>query len=357
MRMAFIEPFSGASGDMLLGALFDAGLELDQLLAELHKLHLPEVEITVQRTSQQGISGMHAEVKPETGHHARAWRDIRQMIQQSSLDPVDRATAIEVFTNLAEAEAAVHNESVENVHFHEVGALDTIIDIVGCVVGLRLLDVEHVYSAPVHVGGGNVRAAHGLMPVPAPATALLLSRFSMPLAEPFENEATAGELLTPTGAALLGTLARFERPAFTPQIVGSGFGTKHFPWPNMVRITIGNLSQPRSSLPVDRMIVLDTNIDDMNPQFLELLVERLFAADSDEKEPTGADDLGTGATSRPGCDRQCADRAKHHIGRSRYALRPHRRRSGIPDVHDQMGGCSDKTQDLERTGARYRAGV
>jgi uncharacterized protein (TIGR00299 family) protein len=278
MRIAVIDPFSGASGDMLLGALFDAGLDPEDLRRELRGLDIPDITISASPVSQHGVAGTHAVVAPEHGHHSRSWADIRRLLESATIGEQARDQAIAIFQNLAEAEAAVHAMPVDDVHFHEVGALDTIVDIVGVVVGLRLLGVERVYCGPIHVGGGTVTAAHGLMPVPAPATARLLARFGMPVARPHPGEDEIGELLTPTGAAILGTLGLFDRPAFAVTATGSGFGSKQLPWPNLCRITIGDtIDEPVADDPSAGLVVLETNIDDMNPQFTGLLMERLFA--------------------------------------------------------------------------------
>jgi uncharacterized protein (TIGR00299 family) protein len=228
--------------------------------------------------NQHGITGTHATVAPESGHHARSWRDIRKIIAESGLEESDKTHSLAIFEDLATAEATVHGVPVDDVHFHEVGALDTIVDIVGVVVGLRLLGIERIHSGPIHTGGGTVRAAHGVMPVPAPATARLLAMHAIPVAQPHEGEDVAGELLTPTGAAILGSLASFTKPAFAPRSVGHGFGSKQFAWANMVRITIAETSEAHQVDTVEHLEVLETNIDDMNPQFLEILLERLFKA-------------------------------------------------------------------------------
>jgi uncharacterized protein (TIGR00299 family) protein len=279
MRVAVIDPFSGASGDMLLGALFDAGLDPAALESELAGLRIPGISISASATSHHGLSGTRAMVAPEEGHHARSWAEIRQLLTIAAIDDRVKQQAIAVFQNLAEAEAAVHETEVEDVHFHEVGALDTIVDIVGVVAGLRLLGVDRVYCGPVHVGGGSVTAAHGLMPVPAPATARLIARFGMPIAQPHLGEETVGELLTPTGAALLGTLATFSRPGFTVTATGSGLGGRSLPWANLCRVMIGELLDTSEEVGESPgLIVLETNIDDMNPQFTGILLDRLFAA-------------------------------------------------------------------------------
>lgn len=279
MRAAVFEPFSGASGDMLLGALFDAGLDRDALEQELVGLGIPGTSISTRPASQHGISGTHAAVAPEEGHHARAWADIRRIIETATVNDRIKELSIAVFQNLAEAEATVHGMAVDDVHFHEVGALDTIVDIVGVVAGLHLLGIDRVFCGPLHVGGGTVSAAHGLLPVPAPATARMIARFRMPVAQPHQGEESIGELLTPTGAAILGTLASFSRPAFTVEVTGTGFGSKQLPWANLCRVMIGELlDTPEAGDSADDLVVLETNIDDMNPQFIPILLDRLFAA-------------------------------------------------------------------------------
>ncbi|MGI9253569.1 MAG: nickel pincer cofactor biosynthesis protein LarC, partial [Thermomicrobiales bacterium] len=207
---------------------------------------------------------------------ARDWSAIREIIQNAQLAPPVRDRALAVFGKLANAEAGVHGVPIETVHFHEVGGIDAIVDIVGSCIGLHALGVEKVYSTPVATGSGWVRAAHGLLPVPAPASARLLAESGAPIAPAPRGETEPpGELLTPTGAAILATLAEFRRPAFAPAAVGYGFGSRELPWPNALRLWIGDLG--RDDLPADEL-VLETNIDDMNPQFTELLLERLFEA-------------------------------------------------------------------------------
>lgn len=290
MRIARFDPFSGASGDMVLGALIDAGLDPDALRAGLAPLPLDPWELRVERTEQGGITGTRATIVVSGEEHARDWAAIRDLIGGSALPPAVRQRALAVFATLAEAEAGVHGVPVDRVHFHEVGGVDAIVDICGACLGLALLGVERVYSGPPRVGSGWVRAAHGLLPVPAPATAALLAAAGAPVAaDPPGAEDAPGELLTPTGAAILTTLAEFRRPAFAPAAVGYGFGGKVFPWPNVLRVWIGDLADggpsqwaaddgDASAVPEPRELVLETNIDDMNPQFTDLLLERLFAA-------------------------------------------------------------------------------
>lgn len=277
MRIAYFDPFSGASGDMILGALLDAGLSEAALRSDLGKIDLPGYSMTVRRGERQSISGTHVTVTPAEDQPHRHWRDIRTLIEESALDPQVRVAALSVFSRLAEAEAGVHGTSPEEVHFHEVGGVDAIVDICGACIGLTILGIEAVFSGPPRLGSGFVRAAHGLLPVPAPATASLLARAGAPTAGPDPGtEAVQVELLTPTGAAILTTLAEFRRPDFVPSAIGYGLGTRELPWPNALRVWIGEAQDAGGD--DDGDLLLETNIDDMNPQFFELLSDRLFAA-------------------------------------------------------------------------------
>jgi uncharacterized protein (TIGR00299 family) protein len=273
--IAYFDPFSGASGDMILGALIDAGLSPDRLRAELSKLSLAGYSIRVERTGQHGLTGTRVSVDVDEGQPQRDWAVIDRLIADSTLDAPVKETARSIFRALAHAEAKIHGTPPDHVHFHEVGGVDAIVDICGAAIGLALLKVERVYSAPPRLGQGVTKSQHGLIPVPAPATAELLAAANAPTLGPIlGQEHVPGELLTPTGAAILTTLATFTRPAFTPAAVGYGFGQKEFPWPNLCRLWIGEIAGDPAD---DAEFLLETNIDDMNPQAFELLTERLFA--------------------------------------------------------------------------------
>jgi pyridinium-3,5-bisthiocarboxylic acid mononucleotide nickel chelatase len=276
VRVIQFDPFSGASGDMILGALFDLGLDPNRLRAELARLPLDPYTLESASATQHGLTGMRCRVIVHEEHHPRDWATIRGLITAAPLPPVAKSQALAVFARLAEAEAAVHGTTVDGVHFHEVGGTDAVVDIVGACLGLSLLGVERVFSTPPRLGTGWVMAAHGPLPVPAPAVAELLARAQAPVAEaPASQAEVPGELLTPTGAAILTTLAEFRRPPFSPIAIGYGFGEKIFPWPNALRAWLGEVAADEAS--TDE-VLLETNIDDMNPQFTELLLERLFAA-------------------------------------------------------------------------------
>lgn len=281
MPTLHIEPFSGASGDMLLAALIDAGADPGAINRELARLGLDGARVEAEVVARGGLRGVSVTVPEEVDPPHRHWSDIRAMIEGAGFAPRVQERALSVFLAIAEAEAFVHQEPVEHVHFHEVGALDSIVDVCGIAIALELLGVDAITTDPVHVGGGTVRAAHGVLPVPAPATARLLLTGGAVVAAPHDGEATAGELLTPTGAAVLTTLATFSRPAFAPAAQGVGFGRKTLPWPNMLRVWLGEAVEGDAVIAAtgprtEELVVLETNLDDMNPQHLEPLQERLF---------------------------------------------------------------------------------
>ncbi len=271
MKLAYVDAFSGVSGDMFLAALLDAGLSLDLLREQLALLDLPErVDVRVEETHKGALRAALLTVDAPESHHHRHLEDIRAMITASRLpEPVQQAS-LSVFQALAEAEARVHGIEVEHVHFHEVGALDSIVDVVGAAIGLHALGIERLYASALPYGGGQVQSEHGALPLPAPATLELLSRAHAPLvASP-----ARAELVTPTGAAILAALATFERPEILLERVGVGAGRKDLPWPNVLRLWVG-----RSPAGADSpMLVLETNIDDMNPQLFGSVMSRLFEA-------------------------------------------------------------------------------
>ncbi len=274
MKIAYFDCFAGASGDMVLGALLDAGVSLQQLQHELTKLGLSQYTLTAHKVVKNGIDGTQVRVVPSSDHSpkARHLADIKKIIDASTLAPPIKAQSTAVFTRLAKAEARVHRTDVEAVHFHEVGALDAIVDIVGGVIGLTLLGIQKVYSSPLHTGCGTVDCAHGTLPVPAPATAELIKGV------PAYSTGVQGELLTPTGAALLTTLATAfgPMPAMRVETIGYGAGSADIEIPNLLRIMVGEAEDERGTNEHDSILLMETNIDDMNPQLYEHLMEKLF---------------------------------------------------------------------------------
>ncbi len=274
MKVAYFEAFAGASGNMILGALLDAGLDLEKLKEGLRVLPVKGYSITAYKVRKQGIAGTFVEVKVEGPQNERKLPDIEEIVLQSSLPEGVKALSLKVFRRLAEAEAKVHNIPVEKVHFHEVGAVDAIVDVIGSILGLEMLGVEEVYVSPLHLGYGMVKSAHGLLPVPAPATMELVKGV------PVYGWDVEAELLTPTGAAILTTLAKSfgSPPPFKVEQVGYGAGLWDLPFPNLLRLSIGTRKEEIEGYQEDYITVLEANIDDMNPQWFENLMERLSEA-------------------------------------------------------------------------------
>jgi len=271
MKIAYADCFSGISGDMFLAALLDAGLPLDVLQDGIQKLNLPEkVELRLSETHKGALRAANLEVIVPHSHHHRHLSDILEILSASQLPNTVSQTAARIFTLLAEAEARVHGQQVEQVQFHEVGALDSIVDVTGVALGLEALGIERLYASPLPYGAGTINSDHGLLPLPAPATLEVLRLAGAPLT-PFPAQV---ELVTPTGAAILAALATFERPTMTITGLGVGAGKRDLPWPNLMRLITGKT--PSAGMP--EIVQLETNIDDMNPQFYGFIMEKLFAA-------------------------------------------------------------------------------
>lgn len=268
----YLDLFSGAAGDMLLGALIDLGLSLETLRAELQKMDLSGYELEAERQVRRGISGTRLFVWDRArAHPARHLSSIRRLLEGSHLSQMVRAKSMAVLERLARAEARVHGVPKEEVHFHEIGAVDTLVDVVGFVVGLEHLGVEQVYASPVPLGSGFIQTEHGLLPVPAPATAALLAEVGAPI----RPHPAQTEILTPTAAALLAELATFAQPPMRVRAVGYGFGEKEFPWPNAVRAWLGETEE---TLAQETVCLLECNLDDVAGEVLGYTMERLFAA-------------------------------------------------------------------------------
>ena len=273
MRVAYFDCFSGISGNMILGALLDAGLEFGALKEGLAKLGLSGYEIKAKRVLKRYIAGTLVDVKVQEEGVERHLGDILGILEESSLPGEIKETCGKIFARLAEAEARVHGLDVEDIHFHEVGGLDAIVDVVGSVVGLALLGVEEVVSSAVHLGTGFVECAHGRFPVPAPATLALVKGV------PTYGRDIKAELTTPTGAAIITTLAKeFGRaPLMAVEAIGYGAGHRNLPIPNLLRISIGEAAGSKErSYEEDVVTVVEANSDDMNPELYEHVMERLF---------------------------------------------------------------------------------
>jgi len=271
MKIAYADCFSGISGDMFLAALLDAGLPLDVLQDGIEKLNLPEkVNLRLIETRKGALRASMLEVVVPHSHHHRHLSDILDILSASQLSEHVRQTTARIFNLLAEAEARVHGESVEQIHFHEVGALDSIVDVTGAVIGMEALGIERLYASPLPYGSGTVSSEHGTLPLPAPATLEVLRLAQAPLTP----SPAQVELVTPTGAAILATLATFERPNLTVTGLGVGAGKRDLPWPNIMRLIVGEAPASGNS----EMVQIETNIDDMNPQIFGHVMQKLFAA-------------------------------------------------------------------------------
>jgi uncharacterized protein (TIGR00299 family) protein len=271
MTLAYFDCFSGISGDMTLGALVDAGVGIDVLRAELEKLNLPGYEITALKVMRSGISATKVHVCLDGQEQpARRLADIRTLLEASALSAPIRQKSIGIFERLADVEARVHGTTPDKVHFHEVGAVDAIVDIVGSVIGLEMLGITAVVGSAVNVGSGTIRTEHGTLPVPAPATAELLKGI------PSYGSPIPFELATPTGAVILSTLASSFGPMPRMRVnrVAYGAGNKDIEGqPNVLRLMIG---EPAAAYDEDSSMLIETNIDDMNPQVYDYLVDKLM---------------------------------------------------------------------------------
>jgi len=270
MKPAYFDCFAGVSGNMILGALIDAGVALDDLKTELAKLKLDGFDLTANKVVRNGITGTHVEVITEESHVHRHLKDIEEIINQSDLAPDLKDKSKRVFQTLAKAEAKVHNTTPDKIHFHEVGALDAIVDIVGSVIGLSLLAIDIVVVSRIHVGTGFVECQHGKIPVPAPATIEILK------GTPLFSTGIEAELTTPTGAAILKTLAKGfgPMPAMTVDSTGYGAGSRDLEIPNLLRLICGRQTSSSAPFETDQVTLVECNIDDMNPEILGYVMER-----------------------------------------------------------------------------------
>lgn len=271
MKIAYFDLIAGASGDMLLGALVDAGLSPERLSQELKALNLDDFELQFRRVNKLGFSAAKVDVLVKEQVPARHLPEIEAIITNSDLAQDLQKQAIAIFRRLGTVEAGIHGKALEHVHLHELGGVDTIVDVVGFLLGLRALEIERVYISPVPLGRGFVRGAHGQIPLPAPATIALLKDV------PITGSELLVETVTPTGAVLLvSTAAGFGSiPAMRLESVGYGAGGRDLPIPNLLRVLIGNQAD-QSAGGREHLVLLETNIDDLNPEIYEHLMARLF---------------------------------------------------------------------------------
>ncbi|MHC5061152.1 MAG: nickel pincer cofactor biosynthesis protein LarC [Planctomycetota bacterium] len=272
MKTGYFDCFAGAAGDMIAGAMLDAGLDEEFLAAQLRSLQIEGLDIKISQTKRCGISALQF-VPAAPGRQERHLPDITELIGASRVAESAKARAISIFEALAKAEASIHGTSPSQVHFHEIGAVDSIVDIVSACVGLETLGIEKVYCSAVAVGGGVVQTAHGLLPVPAPATAKLLKEAEIPVTA----GAGTGELLTPTGAAILGNFVDEFAPLPDMKIesVGYGAGSRESDeFPNVLRLIIGEMADDQAQ--TDCVCLLEANIDDATGEVIGFLIERVL---------------------------------------------------------------------------------
>lgn len=277
MRILYYDCFAGISGDMNLGALIDLGVDANYLKTELGKLNIEGFHLEIEADSRRGISGTKATVvieNPDNEKH-RHLRHVEEIVNNSSLSEKVKTLSLKIFRHIAEAEAKVHNIEIQRVHFHEVGALDSIADIVGAAICLDYLKVDKVMSSPIQLGGGTVKCAHGIMPVPAPATALIVEGI------PVKTGLVQHEATTPTGAAILvATVNEFsETLNFSVSKTGYGIGQRDVSEvPNVLRVFLSENTSGENDWELVASTVLECNIDDMNPEHYDFLFKLLFEA-------------------------------------------------------------------------------
>lgn len=280
MKIAYFDCSSGISGDMCLGALIDAGVPAAKLENELRKIPIKGYKLKVKRVKRSGFAATKADVIQKAAHEShitehRKWKDVEQTIRTSSLSDEIKQKGLSIFRRLFTAEAKVHGETFDAAHLHELGAVDSIVDILGTVIGLKLLGIDKVYSSGINIGGGSVRTKHGILPVPAPATTELLKGI------PVYSDNPDYELTTPTGAVILKEISSSFGiiPDMVIEKIGIGAGNKDFKdKPNVLRILIGQSKEQSAESRGQKVAVIETTIDDMNPQIYEYAMEKLFKA-------------------------------------------------------------------------------
>lgn len=268
MRVAYFNCFAGVSGDMIVGSLLDLGLTIDKLKSELEKIAVGDYEIKVRRVTKQHIGATKFDVDVGEQKVIRTWNNIRELIEESDLPSRVKADTLAIFRRIAQAEAKIHRKAIDQVHFHEVGAIDSIVDVVSSVIGIAELGIQKIYSSPVATGIGMVKTEHGLLPLPTPATLEILA------GAPIYSSGVAAELATPTGAAILMHYATFteEIPKMKLEKTGYGAGARDLEIPNVLSVLIGDEIEEGH----EDVTLIETNIDDVSAEVLGYTMESLL---------------------------------------------------------------------------------
>jgi len=278
MKIAYFDAFSGISGDMTIGAFIDAGIDFEEFKNEIQKLNLKNFDVKIKKITRHGINATKFDVVIKEDREAhRNLSEIFEIIDKSNLSDFVKKTSQKIFTTLAQAEAKIHNVAIDDVHFHEVGAVDSIVDIVGTAICIEKFGIEKIFVSKIPLGsGGFVQTQHGKMPVPSPATVEILKNFPVILTD------VSFELTTPTGSAIVATLAEYGLEKETIKISAIGYGAGQFEIPdrpNLLRIIIGEIPLKYEE---ERLLLIETNIDDMNPEVYPYVIEKLLSSGAND---------------------------------------------------------------------------
>jgi len=276
LKAAYVNAIGGASGDMLLASLVDCGLDIDALSATLNTMGASGFRLEPRTEDRQGVSGTYLDVQiDQTDNRKRTPTEFIELVKSASISEKSKSRCIEAFNLIGEAEGALHGEDPGDVHLHELGTIDTLIDVAGVVLGLEMMSVEKVYCSPLPTGSGTVKTQHGLLPVPAPATAFIMAAKNIPCYPPPTHLPPTGEMVTPTGMALLATLADFSQPVMNLSTIGYGLGTRNPKnYPNVLSFWIGETVVSENQ---KNIVLLETNLDDTTGETLGYVQEKLLA--------------------------------------------------------------------------------
>ena len=275
MKAAYVNAIGGASGDMLLACLVDCGLDIEALSATLNVIGVSGFQLEPHLEDRQGVNGTYLDVQiDKEDNRKRTPAEFVALVKAAPISEKSKSRCIEVFNLIGEAEGALHGEDPGDVHLHELGTVDTLIDVAGVILGLEMLSIEKIYCSPLPTGSGTVKTQHGLLPVPAPATAFIMASRKIPCYPPPTHLPSTGEMVTPTGMALLAVLADFLQPIMNINTIGYGLGTRNpESYPNVLSIWIGEPTVPQNE---NGIVLLETNLDDTTGETLGYVQENLL---------------------------------------------------------------------------------